>query len=197
MPRLERPLDRQSVRQADEQLYADHAGDRRPNALYDAQGNRQPLHPTDPAQTSLRREWVASYNESLASRPSAATAPQESTSSTERPVGGVTECCPNTHYIEIVVRPKVDEKKPRPGNWPPVASNPYVQEVYSAETTVGPREGNLDGSGGVRFDSIAAGSCAITLPKFFDEIAEYADRQLNEFVADPREAQTPEAPAAH
>jgi hypothetical protein len=194
MPRLERPLDRQATRDADEALYSQHARDPRPNALYDAEGNRQPLSSTDPAQTSLRRDWVASYNQSLASRQPAATAPQESTSSTERPVGGVTEGCPNTHYIEIVVRPKLDEKKPRPNNWQPVARNPYVQEVYSAQTTVGPREGTLDGSGGVRFDGIAAGSCAITMPKFFDEIAQYTDRQLNEFVADPREADTPAAP---
>ena len=65
MTRLARPLDRDAVQAADDEIYARHAGDPRPNALYDADGNRQPLSADDPSQAGLRREWVELYRANL------------------------------------------------------------------------------------------------------------------------------------
>jgi hypothetical protein len=59
--RAKRPLDPAAASAADDEIYSNHAGDPRPNALYDAAGNRKPLSATDPAQADLRREWMDSY----------------------------------------------------------------------------------------------------------------------------------------
>lgn len=59
--RAKRPLDPNATSAADEQIYAAHADDPRPNALYDADGNRTPLSATDPSQAALRREWMDYY----------------------------------------------------------------------------------------------------------------------------------------
>lgn len=61
MPRLARPLDQEADDSADEELYAAHYEDPRPNALYDAAGNRRKLSGDDPAQEGLRREWIELY----------------------------------------------------------------------------------------------------------------------------------------
>ena len=66
MGRIQRPLDPAAVRQADDEIYARHANDPRPNALFDAQGNRRPLDPVDPSQAALRAEWCALYEAALA-----------------------------------------------------------------------------------------------------------------------------------
>ncbi len=59
--RAKRPLNQAAVQAADNEIYARHAGDPRPNALYDASGNRLALSATDPAQADLRREWMDLY----------------------------------------------------------------------------------------------------------------------------------------
>ncbi|MFW6161638.1 MAG: carboxypeptidase regulatory-like domain-containing protein, partial [Planctomycetota bacterium] len=59
--RATRPLDPEATSAADEDIYARHEGDPRPNALYDAEGNRTPLDPYDPAQADLRSEWMDLY----------------------------------------------------------------------------------------------------------------------------------------
>ena len=59
--RATRPLNQQAVKAADDDLYSSHAGDPRPNALYDENGNRKPLDATDPDQADLRNEWMESY----------------------------------------------------------------------------------------------------------------------------------------
>ena len=59
--RAVRPLDSGAVAAADSDIYQRHADDPRPNALYDADGNRTPLDPDDPAQAELRREWMDLY----------------------------------------------------------------------------------------------------------------------------------------
>lgn len=56
-----RPLDPKAVVDANGALYRAHAGDPRPNALYDAAGNRQPLGARDPSQAALRTEWLNAY----------------------------------------------------------------------------------------------------------------------------------------
>lgn len=59
--RATRPLNNDAVKAADDDLYAKHADDPRPNALYDENGNRKPLSATDPDQAGLRKEWMDSY----------------------------------------------------------------------------------------------------------------------------------------
>jgi hypothetical protein len=59
--RAKRPLNKSAVRAADDDLYQNHADDPRPNALYDADGNRKPLDPDDPDQAGLRQEWMDAY----------------------------------------------------------------------------------------------------------------------------------------
>ena len=63
-PRAQQPLNPAAVRAADEAVYRDHAGDPRPNALYDAGGNRRPLSATAPDQACLREEWLGAYEKS-------------------------------------------------------------------------------------------------------------------------------------
>jgi len=52
MGKLQRPLDPEAVEAADENLYAAHGSDPRPNALYDADGNQIPLDGSDPRTKS-------------------------------------------------------------------------------------------------------------------------------------------------
>jgi hypothetical protein len=59
--RATRPLNSQAVSAADDELYGNHEGDPRPNALFDAEGNRKPLDAADPDQAGLRSEWMDSY----------------------------------------------------------------------------------------------------------------------------------------
>ncbi len=59
--RATRPIDQSAAQAADDELYANHASDPRPNALYNEDGNRKPLDANDPDQADLREEWVQSY----------------------------------------------------------------------------------------------------------------------------------------
>jgi hypothetical protein len=54
-------LNEAAAGRADEQVYTAHAGDPRPNALYDGSGARRPLSATDPSQAALRSEWMDAY----------------------------------------------------------------------------------------------------------------------------------------
>jgi hypothetical protein len=59
--RATRPLNQDAVKAADDELYAKHEDDPRPNALYDSDGNRRPLDANDPGQAGLREEWMDAY----------------------------------------------------------------------------------------------------------------------------------------
>lgn len=59
--RAKRPLNPDAVQAADNDIYAKYQDDPRPNALYDADGNRRPLSATDPTQAAARREWMLMY----------------------------------------------------------------------------------------------------------------------------------------
>ena len=59
--RATRPLNKDAVKAADDDLYSKHADDPRPNALYDENGKRRPLDANDPDQADLRSEWMDSY----------------------------------------------------------------------------------------------------------------------------------------
>ena len=59
--RATRPLNQEAAKAADEDVYAKHADDPRPNAWYDAGGHRKPLDASDPDQADARAEWMDSY----------------------------------------------------------------------------------------------------------------------------------------
>ncbi len=59
--RATQPLNPAAVSAADSEIYSKHADDPRPNALYDASGNRRALNPCDPGQAALRSEWMDLY----------------------------------------------------------------------------------------------------------------------------------------
>jgi hypothetical protein len=59
--RATRPINQGAAKAADDDLYSKHAGDPRPNALYDEEGNRRPLDANDPDQAELRKEWMDAY----------------------------------------------------------------------------------------------------------------------------------------
>jgi len=61
MSGITRPLNSDAVSAADEELYANHKDDKRPNALFDKDGNRKKLDATDPSQADLRKEWCDLY----------------------------------------------------------------------------------------------------------------------------------------
>jgi hypothetical protein len=56
-----RPLNLSAVAKADDALYRSHVGDPRPNAMFDAAGNRLPLDSDNPSQAGLREEWGNLY----------------------------------------------------------------------------------------------------------------------------------------
>jgi hypothetical protein len=188
MARLQRPLNPQAVQEADNELYARHFADPRPNALYDAEGLRRPLDPRDPAQADLRQEWCDLYNSSLnqpsqsQTQPPTPPTPPKPPPADLHPAGNrpvskpVEPCAPKYGIrIQLIRLPDVGE---RPTYWPTTTTGPYASERYSAEITDGHHDGSLDGQGSVRFDNIPSGSCSIRFPDFYVEIERYFDQQL-------------------
>jgi hypothetical protein len=94
--RATRPLNTSAVSSADDDLYARHADDPRPNALYDDQGNRKPLSATDPDQADLRNEWMDSYK--------ANGGETESTDTSGTPAGQTVKPC----EPQLTVNPLID-----------------------------------------------------------------------------------------
>jgi hypothetical protein len=175
MGKLQRPLDPEAVEAADENLYAAHGSDPRPNALYDADGNQIPLDGSDPA---LNQEWEAQYNSAL--NPSSSServvggGPSTTTKSPappfgNNPVGCATQQCAKTHWITIdLVK---DIKDDRPKWWKKEAkSQPYPYEPFSAVITDGRKKGALDGSGSTDYRPIPQGSCSIQFTQFYKGI---------------------------
>ena len=99
---IERPLDADAVHQADEQIYTNHANDPRPNALYDAQGNRLKLDATDPSQEDLRQEWRDLYKAALAKKKQGqGNPPPAPRPGGNQPPKKPTADCPLKHWIKI------------------------------------------------------------------------------------------------
>src|ERR1035438_5844951 len=183
MARLERPLDPDAVKEADEEIYALHSGDPRPNALYDAEGMRLWLDPTEPAQAGLRAQWCDLYREALAKKrksdpPDEATPPDEekpppqaqTPPPSDSPVGEVVKSCPlKLHWIKARLISLPDQKT-RPDWWPEDTGGPYPYEPLTAEITDGPKVSALDGGGFSEYDQIPAGSCSWKFTAFFDLI---------------------------
>lgn len=55
MSRLQRPLNKEAVKKADDEFYAKH-----PELV--KEGKRQPLEAKNPEHAKLRKEWVTLYN---------------------------------------------------------------------------------------------------------------------------------------
>lgn len=191
MPGIARPIDAEASASADEALYEAHKNDRRPNALYDAAGNRKKLSATDPKQEALRQEWRDYYNGALDDReaPPPEDAPparkprgkrggksgknssQESAASppANNNFGGAVRDCRPLYKITIALRPK-PYIEDAPEEWlAPPDDTLYAYMHFKAEITDGPKDDYLDGSGFVAYDEIPQGPCSIRFPEFYDE----------------------------
>lgn len=179
MTRIARPLDPAAVRAADDALYAKHAGDPRPNALFDEAGHRQPLDATDPDQAALRQEWCQTYQqekaaqggggEAAAPAPAAAAPPPAAAAPpSDCPVGSPVQGCPKTHKVafSVVAAPDAGARKA----WWPARPPEYAGVPFSADLPDGRKEGTLGGAGEARFDGIPAGSCRFTMAKFYEDV---------------------------
>ena len=185
MARLERPLDPDAVKEADSEMYALHSGDPRPNALYDAEGLRLRLDPSDPAQAGLRAQWCDLYRKALAMKKRSALPDEEPTPDgaeppsqkkppppppSDSPVGAVVKACPiKLHWIQAQLI-RLPDQQERPDWWPNDTDGPYAYETFKASITDGTHVGALDGSGLSEYDQIPGGNCTWRFTAFFDLI---------------------------
>jgi len=90
---VKRPLNKDACRKADDDFYAAHEADRpRPNAAFDANGNRKPLSGSDPNQEALREEWRQYYAKNGGAVEEPATKPEKPP---EKPVQPCPIECPD------------------------------------------------------------------------------------------------------
>jgi hypothetical protein len=179
--KLERPLDPKATAAADEQLYALHENDPRPNALYDAQGNRLRLRISDPSQEGLRQQWRDLYREAKANGdqpgPKADAPPASGNGQSagdppppsDRPVSDPVLKCRPLHWIKIRLI-RLPYRRAPPAWWLAEDSSPYAYEPFVAEITDGHKTGATDRDRAVRYDEIPAGTCSIQYDHFFDAI---------------------------
>jgi hypothetical protein len=59
--RATKPLNKSAIKKANEKVYKQHEGDKRPNPLYDEHGNRKKLDLCEPTHGPLRKEWMDAY----------------------------------------------------------------------------------------------------------------------------------------
>ena len=189
MAKIQRPLDKDAVAAADEQIYAAHENDPRPNPLFDAQGNHLKLSSTDPKQADLREEWCDLYQAALdeknadtssADDDSDDDSPPESDDdddddaaqppSGNDPVGSTVVPCTTPQWIRIrLVR--LPDAQARPKWWKPDGKgDPYPSEACTIELTNGTETGALDGDGSSEHANIPAGVCAIHFTRFYKVI---------------------------
>lgn len=183
MARLERPLDPEAAKEADQEIYALHAGDPRPNPLYDAEGMRLWLDPTDPAQAGLRAQWCDLYRKALAKKKETEPPDEEDSSDKDKPsppaqppppsdspITEVVTLCPvKLHWIKVQLISLPDQKT-KPDWWPEDTGGPYPYEPFNAEITDGRKVSALDGAGFSEYNQIPGGSCSWKFTGFFDLI---------------------------
>ena len=175
MGRIRRPLNSANVAKADDKIYSDHANDPRPNALYDARGNRRPLDPVDPSQAALRAEWCALYETALAEhdKPFGGGVKSEPTEPgpplTNRPVDSPVEQCPTSHWLDVTLQPAPDAR-PRPAWWPVERRTGYASEDASTAAPAQQPLRQLNGNGNVRWEGIPAGAYDVVFWKFYYEV---------------------------
>lgn len=185
MARIQRPLSRPAVQQADAELYANHADDPRPNALYAADGTRRPLDASSPDQAALRAEWRALYLDALEPVEEPAAEPGEDAAGGDAGGGdnpadaddGPSACdpvqgCPRTHRIALTLVPAPDVKARAAHSWWPARPPGYGGVAFAAEITDGHRDGALGSDGRVEFEGIPAGTCSFKFATFYDDVEE-------------------------
>lgn len=141
--RAARPLNSKAVAAADAEIYAKHAKDPRPNALYDADGKRLPLDETDPDQAGLRKEWMDSYSKNKGKLEKKPVEPP-------KPVDGIEEIC-EIELASLTVK---------------VSYSPYPSPVVEATVELigpSPRKGSTDRYGRVVFDDLQPGGYEINV----------------------------------
>jgi hypothetical protein len=168
MGQIEKPLDQEAVAAADAELYGRHGNDPRPNALYDASGNRRPLSPSDPAQAGARAEWRSLYQAHLEKKNGPKKAPPEPAPATDRAPDNPVQPCPDSHWIEVTLKPRPDQR-PRPTWWPAATASPYGAEPYAASGACGSKTGKM-AAGMSRLSNIPAGTCGFSFPEFYQAI---------------------------
>jgi len=180
---IEMPLSSDAVQAADEEIYARHANDPRPNALYDAEGNRLPLDADDPAQEALREEWRQLYAAALAGE-EAPSDPDEGGTGPEppsppegnRPIDDPVEPCPYAFWLDVTLIPRPDQQ-PRPAWWPREA-DPYPGEHVATDAPTATHLRALDGNGNVHWDDLPAGAYTVEFWQFFSEIDAYLFKEI-------------------
>jgi len=195
MSLIQRPLDHQAVQSADEQIYDAHEDDPRPNALFDADGNRQALSDTDPTQEGLRQEWREYYlaavdakkagaadDDDDQSSPPAENADPPAPSPTPGSAGGdpgdAVAPCEEMHWITIEVKPLQNPEK-RPDFWPAIPpDDAYAFEFFEAELTIGHAEDYLDQDASTKYPRIPAGTCQIKFSHAFKTLQDYFDSRV-------------------
>ena len=187
MTSIQTPLSSDAVRAADDEIYARHANDPRPNALYDAQGNRLPLDPVDPSQEALREEWRQLYAAALAAEDgqpdggdgSGGGAPDEpEPPEGNRPVDDPVEPCPYDHWLDVTLLPVPDQASGRPPWWPPRTRGPYQSEHVSTNAPVAVHLRQLNGAGNHRWGDIPAGAYDVVFWRFYHEIDDQLFKEI-------------------
>jgi hypothetical protein len=168
MTRIQRPLNRDAVRAADDELYRRHEDDPRPNALYAEDGTRRPLDASDPDQAALRQEWCDLYR--AEATPEATKPPPKAPADppSDRAVAEPVQGCPNTHWIALKLAPAPDAGARE--RWWPARPPGYSGVGFAAELTNGRRESSFGSDGLARFDGIPAGTCGFELAKFYADV---------------------------
>jgi hypothetical protein len=176
--KIRRPLDSNAVAAADDQIYAAHENDPRPNALFDADGKRLKLSATAPKQADLREEWCDLYQAALDKKKSGGDSSGDDSGddtddgdsdppSGDNNLGDPVTPCTTPQWIKIRLI-RLPEKQPRPQWWRPGGkADPYPSEPCTVELTNGTDTGALDANGASEHANLPAGVCSIHFIRFY------------------------------
>lgn len=164
---------------ADDQIYAAHEDDPRPNALFDAGGNRLKLSATDPKQAGLRQEWCDLYQAALDKKKSPAPTADDNSDppSGNNNVGDPAAPCATLQWIKIQLI-RLPDAQPRPQWWRSGGkADPYPSEPCTVELTNGTEVGSLDGNGATEHANLPAGVCSIQFTRFYKALEQLVGPQ--------------------
>ena len=198
MRRIEHPLDPEAVESADDKFYAAHAGDIRPNAIYDVGGQRKKLSANDPTQEKLRQEWRSYYSKAIDGKKADATIsdgkaevqptpksssfvapPQKQEAQAHQEISKPVLPCQQPHWIKVSLTPEPDRAK-RPQYWGEAQPSLYSFEGFRAVITDGHHQTYLNSCGAVGYQNIPAGQCQFKFPLFCRAIEFHFDAVLRE-----------------
>ena len=158
------PLNRNAASTADNELYAEHEKDPRPNALFDVKGVRRPLTASDPAQECLRQEWINLYG--------------KAGGKLEERRGGIDKA-PGTAIAQC---PKASSKPVKAGLYVVLLYDPLPYPVANTAVTIlGPVNKSIetDGRGLAVFSDLPEGTYAIIAEyKKVNPLVESAKKQI-------------------